>query len=74
MDRCWRGIAHLALRAFVNMCEMFCSALAAITRSSNQTMKLTATAVRFGETFLVINSLPLRFTLSVSGGGLSFSR
>jgi len=44
------------------------------TRASNQTMKLTATAVRFGETFLVINSLPLRFTLCVSGGSLSFSR
>ena len=44
------------------------------TRSSNQTMKLTATATRFGESFLVTNSLPLRFTLCVGGRSLSYSR
>jgi hypothetical protein len=43
-------------------------------QGSNQAMKLTATAVRFGETFTVINSLPLRVTRCVSGGSLSYSR
>ena len=37
-------------------------------------MKLTATAVRFGETFAMINLLPLRIALCPSGGSLSFSR
>jgi hypothetical protein len=37
-------------------------------------MKLTATAVRFGETLLVIDSQLLRFILCVGGGSLSYSR
>jgi uncharacterized protein YbjQ (UPF0145 family) len=40
----------------------------------NQTMKLTATAVRFGETFLVTYLSSLRFALCVSGGSSAFSR
>ena len=37
-------------------------------------MKLTATAVRFGEISMVMNSFPLRCTLRVGGGSLSYSR
>jgi hypothetical protein len=56
------------------MWEMFCSALAAITRSSNQTMKLTATVLRFGDAFLTLRFLSVRAYLSASGRSLSFSR
>ena len=45
-----------------------------LNQSPNQKMKLTATAVRFGETVVMINSLPLHFTLCVGGGSLSYSR
>jgi len=39
----------------------------------NQAMKLTATAVCFGEVFSVINSPQLRFARCVGGGSLSCS-
>jgi hypothetical protein len=40
----------------------------------NQTMKLTITAVRLGETFLVTSFLTLRRCLCVRDGSLSCSR
>jgi hypothetical protein len=44
------------------------------THSSNQTMKLTATAVRFGETLLMTNSRSIQAALCVGGSSLSYSR
>jgi hypothetical protein len=46
----------------------------AVTLPSNQTMKLTATTVRFGDAFLVATFLPTQIGLSPSGRSLSFSR
>jgi hypothetical protein len=42
--------------------------------SSNQTMKLTATVLRFGGAFLVATFLSPQIGLSPSGRSLSFSR
>jgi hypothetical protein len=41
---------------------------------SNQTMKLTATATRFGNAFLIATFLFLQIGLSPCGRSLSFSR
>jgi hypothetical protein len=45
-----------------------------ITPASNQTMKLTATVVRFADAFLSASFLSLRAYLSAGGRSLSCSR
>ena len=45
-----------------------------VTVTSNQTMKLTATVLRFDEAFLMTTFLSLRVDLSPGGRSLSFSR
>jgi hypothetical protein len=44
------------------------------TEGPNQTMKLTATVMRFGDAFLIASFLSLQADLSASGRSLSFSR
>ena len=65
-------LVHISLPPMRTQITMTVHAL--FTRGPNQTMKLTATFVRFGDAFLRATFLSPKVGLSPSGRSLSFSR